>query len=90
MTAQQLKNSILQMAVQGKLVPQAFFLNGLKQKKKHLSNLERLKKAKNLLKYSEVLLALCLMPSANKSARKSGIFRMRFPLKFLIRGSGVE
>ena len=95
MTAQQLKNSILQMAVQGKLVPQdpndepaSVLLERIKAEKEALIKSGKIKKSKNLLKYSEVLLALCLMPSANKSARKSGIFRMRFPLRFQRVGSG--
>ena len=37
-----------------------------------------------------LILIICLIPIVNKSARKSGIFRMKFRLRFLIVGSGVN
>lgn len=54
MTAQQLKNSILQMAVQGKLVPQdpndepaSVLLESIRSEKQKLINQGKIKKEKN-------------------------------------------
>lgn len=95
MTAQQLKNSILQMAVQGKLVPQdpsdepaSVLLQRIKAEKQELIKAGKIKRIRNPRRYSEALPIICLMPTASRSARKFGIFRTRYRLRFLIRGSG--
>ncbi|MBQ7706956.1 MAG: hypothetical protein IJT72_04160 [Lachnospiraceae bacterium] len=54
MTAEQLKNSILQMAVQGKLVPQdpndepaSELIKGIREEKEQLIKEDKIKKEKN-------------------------------------------
>lgn len=95
MTAQQLKNSILQMAVQGKLVPQdpgdepaSVLLRRIKAEKQELIKAGKIKKDK---KSSEIFRgATHNLPYAycSRLARKFGIFQTRFPLRFLRVGSG--
>lgn len=68
MTAQQLKNSILQMAVQGKLVPQdpgdepaSVLLERIRAEKQELIKAGKIKKDKKAPKFSEELLEIFLM-----------------------------
>ena len=96
MTAEQLKNSILQMAVQGKLVPQdpsdepaSVLLERIKAEKQELIKAGKIKKIQKVPKYSTELLAIPLMPIVSRSARKYGIFPMRYHLIFPIAGSGA-
>ena len=92
MTGQQLKNSILQMAVQGKLVPQdpndepaSVLLARIRKEKKNLSKQEKLRKRKILL-ISFVVLIICLMRKSERMSRCA--LQMRCLLRFRIHGNG--
>ena len=91
MTAQQLKNSILLMAVQGKLVPQdqmtnplAFCWNASMQRKSGSSK-RRKSSAKRTPPSSSKVPIILLM---RKSAMKCGRWQMRYRSTSPIRGSG--
>lgn len=95
MTAQQLKNSILQMAVQGKLVPQdpndepaSVLLERIKAEKEALIKSGKIKKSK---KSSEIFRgASRTLPYAfcEQIGNEIRDISDEIPLKFLIRGSG--
>mgnify|MGYP001041177426 CR=1 FL=1 len=94
MTAQQLKNSILQMAVQGKLVPQdpndepaSVLLERIRAEKERLIKEKKIKREKNpsVISLNSRVLIILLM---RKSAMKYGRCRMKYRLTSPIRGSG--
>ena len=91
MTAQQLKNSILQMAVQGKLVPQdpndepaSVLLERIRTEKEQLIKEKKIKRKRTPPSFSKVPIILLM----RKSAMKCGRWRMRYRLTSPIRGSG--
>ena len=91
MTAQQLKNSILQMAVQGKLVPQdpndepaSVLLERIRAEKERL-----IKKRKSSVKRTRPLSSkVPIILLMRKSAMKCGRWRMRCRSTSPIRGNG--
>lgn len=91
MTAQQLKNSILQMAVQGKLVPQdpndepaSVLLERIRAEKERLIKEKKIKREKN----PSVIFKGADNTPYEKSAMKCGRWRMRCRSTSPIRGSG--
>ena len=91
MTAQQLKNSILLMAVQGKLVPQdpndepaSVLLERIHAEKERLIKEKKIKREKN----PSVIFKGADNTPMRKSAMKCGRWRMRYRLTSPIRGSG--
>ena len=91
MTAQQLKNSILQMAVQGKLVPQdpndepaSVLLERIRAEKERLIKEKKIKREKNPSLSSKVPIILLM----RKSMVKYGRLRMKCRSTSPIHGSG--
>ena len=94
MTGQQLKNSILQMAVQGKLVPQdpndepASVLLERIRKEKNSSSKKGKSRKRRILLTSSVVPIICLMRKLAKTSRCA--LRMRCRLKFQRVGNGCD
>ena len=91
MTAQQLKNSILQMAVQGKLVPQdpndepaSVLLERIRAEKERLIKEKKIKREKN----PSVIFKGPIILLMRKSAMKYGRWWMKYHLTYPIRGNG--
>ena len=92
MTAQQLKNSILQMAVQGKLVPQdpndepaSVLLERIRAEKERLVKEKKIKREKNP---SVIFKGADNLPYEKIGKMTLFALRMRFRLMFLRVGSG--
>ena len=100
MTGQQLKNSILQMAVQGKLVPQdpndepaSVLLARIRKEKEELIKAGKIKKEKNpsCIFYDRIyntILIICLMRKLERMSQCA--LRMKYRLTFLRVGSGYD
>ena len=91
MTGQQLKNSILQMAVQGKLVPQdpndepaSVLLARIRKEKEELIKAGKIKR--RILLISFVVLIICLMRKLERMSQCA--LRMKYRLTFLRVGNG--
>ena len=94
MTGQQLKNSILQMAVQGKLVPQdpndepaSVLLARIRKEKKKLIKAGKIKKEKNP---SYIFRGADNLPYEKLERMSQCALRMKYRLTFLRVGSGYD
>lgn len=91
MTAQKLRNSILQMAVQGKLVPQdpndepaSVLLERIRKEKEQLIKEGKIKKIRKSPVYSVVLIIYIM----SRLVKRLDALKMRFRLKFRNHGNG--